>query len=178
MAAIADDLNAIAVTVTSPDGRIEGLVESMRYTKIRFLHDSYERYYRRCEPEVLAHQLGRGATLMAAAYQKARRAVMRAHGFEQYTALEPPYTSRHREYLQRGAALTAQGSSPGREIQVTTVSLSTFQVSIAADALYHHDEQKFLQLADGAMKDLQRDYQRVHSALRHELYLKYKDRER
>jgi hypothetical protein len=178
MAAIADDLNAIDVTITSPDGRIEGRAESLKYITLRFLQNSYERYYRHRDAELLAHQLGRGATLMAAAYQKARREVMLAHDFERYTNLQPPYSSRHREYLQRGAQLTARGSSPNQEVQVTTVSLIDFQVSIASDVLHDHEEQKFLQLANGAMNDLQAAYRRAHTDLRHKLYLKYKDKER
>jgi hypothetical protein len=178
MAAIADDLNAIVVTATSPDGRIEGRVESLKYITLRFLHDSYERYYRHHDAELLAHQLGRGATLMAAAYQKARREVTFAHSFERYTMARPPYSSRHREYLERGARLTARGSSPDQEIQVVTVGLIDFQVRIVPEVLYHHEQQKFLQLANEAMKDFRQNHQRVHTELRHELYLKYKGRER
>nr|MDT0656784.1 hypothetical protein [Micromonospora sp. DSM 115978] len=178
MAGIADDLNEIVAIATSPDGRIEGRVESLKYITLRFLHDSYERYYRLHGAELLAHQLGRGATLMAAAYQKARREVMYAHGFERYSTMRPPYSSRHREYLESGAKLTAQGSSPDREIQVTTVGLIDFRVKIGPEVLYHHDQQKFLQLANEAMKDLRQEYRRVHTELRHDLYQKYKDRER
>jgi hypothetical protein len=178
MAAIADDLNAIVVTATSPDGRIEGRVESLRYITLRFVHDSYERHYRHHEAESLAHQLGRGATLMATAYQKARREVMRAHSFERYSTLRPPFSSRHREYLERGAKLSAHGSSPDQEIQVTTVGLLDFHVSIAPDVLERHEERRFLQLADTAMRDLQADHRRGNTELRHELYLEYKGRER
>ncbi|MEV0901437.1 hypothetical protein [Actinoplanes sp. NPDC049802] len=178
MAAIVDDLHAIVVTATSPDGRIEGRVESLRHITLRFVHDSYEQYYRRCDAGTLAHQLGRGATLMATAYQKARREVMRVHGFERYSPLSPPFSIRHREYLERGERLTAHGCSPGREIEVTTAGLLDFSVSIAPDVLDRHGEQGFLRLADTAMKKLQEDHQRAHTELRHELYLKYKDRER
>jgi hypothetical protein len=61
---------------------------------------------------------------------------------------------------------------------VTTVSLIDFQVSIAPDLLHDHEERKFLQLANGAMNDLQADYRRAHTELRHELYLKCMDKER
>jgi hypothetical protein len=176
MAGIADDLNAIVVTVTSPDGRIEGRAESPQYITLRFLYDSYELYYRHEGAELLAHQLGRGATLMAAAYLKARREVMRSHGFERYTALSPPYTSRHREYLERGATITAHGSSPDREIEVTTVGLIDFQVRIAPDVPAQHPSPEFLRMADTAMRDLRQDYQRALSELRHELHLKHKER--
>jgi hypothetical protein len=178
MAAIGDDLNAIDVTVTSPDGRIEGRAESLKYITMRFLYDSYESYYRDRGPELLAHQLGRGATLLAAAYQKARRQVMHAHSFERYSAVRPPDSPRHREYLERGAKLTARGSSPDQKIQVTTVALIDFQVTIAPRVLFDHDEQAFMQLAHGAMNDLRQDYERAHTELRHELYQKYKDRAR
>ncbi|WP_436519626.1 hypothetical protein [Actinoplanes sp. HUAS TT8] len=178
MNTISNDLNEIAVTVTSPDGRIEGRAESLRYRTLRFLHDSYEGYYRHRDPEVLAHQLGRAATLMAAAYQKTRRQVMLAHGFERSSAIRPPFSSRHREYLDRGMTLTAQGSSPDREIQLMTTGLIEFHVDIKPDALERHNEQGFLHLVDRAMDDLQAGYQRVHTALRHELYLKYQGRER
>ena len=57
MAAIADDLNAIDVTVTSPDGRIEGRAESLKYITLRFLHNSYERYYRHRDAELRQHVL-------------------------------------------------------------------------------------------------------------------------
>ncbi|MDI6104924.1 hypothetical protein QLQ12_40695 [Actinoplanes sp. NEAU-A12] len=178
MAAVADDLNAIVVTATSPDGRIEGRVESLQHITLRFVQDSYERYYRHRGPESLAHQLGRGATLMAAAYQKARRAVLRVHDFERYSALRQPFSSRHREYLERGAKLTAHGTSPDREIQVSAVGLIDFDVSIAPGVLERHEARSFLQLAGAAMNDLRADHQRAHTALRHELYLRYKDRER
>lgn len=177
MAAIADDLNAIVVTVTSPDGRIEGRVESLQHITLRFVHESYEQYYRHRDAESLAHQLGRGARLMAAAYQKARREVMRVHNFERYSTLRQPFSSRHREYLERAAKLTAHGTSPAREIQVSTVGLLDFHVSIAPDVLERHEERRFLQLADAAMTDLRADHQRAHTELRHALYLRYKDRE-
>jgi hypothetical protein len=177
MADIADDLRAIVVTATSPDGRIEGRVESLEHITLRFVSDSYEQHYRRRDAESLAHQLGRGATLMAAAYQKARRGVMLRHGFERYSALRPPSSSRHREYLERGAAITAHGSSPDQEIQVTAVALMDFRVSIAPDVLDRHEERTFLQLAEKAMSDLRADHQRAHAALRHELYRTYKDRQ-
>jgi hypothetical protein len=44
--------------------------------------------------------------------------------------------------------------------------------------LHDHEEQKVPQLADGAVNDLQADYRRAHPELRHELHLKYKDKER
>ncbi|GGN44465.1 hypothetical protein FHR83_004511 [Actinoplanes campanulatus] len=178
MATIADDLNAIVVRASSPDGRIEGEVESLRHITLRFVHDSYEGYYRDRDAVTLAHQLGRGATLMAAAYQRARRVVMRAHSFERYSELSPPFSPRHRDYLERGARLTAHGSSPDGEIVVTTVGLLDFHVSIAPDVLERHDEREFLQLADRAMRDLQVGHQQAHTELRHEMYLKYRDRER
>lgn len=166
------------MTVTSPDGHLDGRAESLQYLSLRFLHDSYEHYYRNRDPELLAHQLGRTATLMSTAYQKARREVMLAHEFERSSVMEPPFTSRHREYLERGAQITARGESSGREIQASTVGLVEFHVSIKPEVLDHHGEKAFMQLADQAMNDMRADYQRVHSALRHELYLKYKDRER
>jgi hypothetical protein len=177
MAAIAGDLRAIVVTATSPDGRIEGRAESLEHVSLRFLHDSYDQYYRHRDAESLAHQLGRGATLMATAYQKARRAVMLTHGFERYSVLRPPFSSRHREYLERGPEITAHGASPGREIQVTAVGLTDFRVNIAPDVLDRHEERAFLQLATSAMNDLRADHRRAHAALRHELYLKYKERQ-
>ncbi|BCJ40590.1 hypothetical protein GCM10010168_74220 [Actinoplanes ianthinogenes] len=177
MGSIEHDLNAVVATATSPDGRIEGRTESLQYRTLRFLHNSYERYYRSRDAELLAHQLGRVATLMAVAYQKARRDVMLAHGFERSSAMRPPFTSRHREYLERGATLAARGSSPGDEIQVTTTGLIAFEVSVAP-GLERHDEQAFLRFADQAMNDLHADYQRVHTALRQELYRKYKGRAR
>jgi hypothetical protein len=178
MGTISNDLNEIASTVTSPDGYVEGRAESLQYLSLRFLRDSYERYYRHRDAELLAHQLERMATLMSTAYQKARREVMLAHGFERSSAMRPPFSSRHREYLEQGPNLTAQGGSPDREIQVTTVGLIEFHVSIRPDVLERHGEQRFLQLADGAMNNLRADYRRAHTALRHELYLKYKGRER
>jgi hypothetical protein len=178
VAAIADDLRAIVVTATSPDGRIEGRVESSEHLSLRFLHDSYEQYYRRRDAESLAHQLGRGATLMAAAYQKARREVMLAHSFERYSARRTPFSARHREYLERGPEITARGSSPDQEIHVTAVGLMDFRVSIAPDVLDRHGERDFLRLADAAMNALRADHRHAHTTLRHELYLKHKDRER
>jgi hypothetical protein len=178
VAGIADDLNGIVAIATSPDGRIEGRVESLQYITLRFLHDSYERYYRHQGPELLAHQLGRGATLMAAAYQKARREVMYAHDFERYSTMRPPFTSRHREYLERAGKLAASGGSADRKIQISTVGLIDFHVEIDPEVLYDRDEQAFLQLANEAMRDLRQDYRRAHTQLRHELYQKYKDRER
>src|SRR5512142_3522521 len=175
MAGVAEDLDNVVVTVTSPDGRIEGRVKSLRSVSLRFLFDSYERYYRHRDAEVLAHQLGRGAMLMGAAYQKARREVMLAHGFERYSVARPPYSPRHREYLERGAELTAYGSSPNAEIRVRTVGLVDFRVRIAPDVLARHDGGAFMQLAKGAMSDLQANYKRVHTELRHELFLRYKD---
>lgn len=176
MGLIADDLGAIVVTATSPDGRIEGRVESLEHVTLRFVHDSYEGYYRHRDAEALAHQLGRGATLMATAYQKARRAVMLAHGFERYSTVRPPLSSRHREYLDRAAELTAHGSSPGGEIRVTAVALTDYVVSIAPDTLDGRDERMFLQIAHAAMSDLRADHRRAHAALRHELFLKHRDR--
>jgi len=178
MAAIADDLNAIVVTTTTPDGRIAGRVESLEFITLRFLHDSYEQYYRYRDAETLAYQLGRGATLMATAYQKARREVMRAHSFERYSAVSPPSSPRHREYLDRGAELTVHGSSPDGEIRVTAVGLIDFRVSIAPETLERHDERGLLRLADTAMKSLQAAHGRAHGELRHELHLKYRDRHR
>ncbi|WP_203896244.1 hypothetical protein [Actinoplanes xinjiangensis] len=153
-------------------------MESLEYITLRFLSDSYEQYYRRRDAESLAHQLGRGATLMATAYQRARRAVMLTHSFERYSSLRPPFSSRHREYLERGAEIRSRGGSPDREIQVTAVALMEYHVIITPDVLDRHEERGFLQLADAAMNDLRADHRRAHTALRHELYLKYKDRER
>ena len=115
--------------------------------------------------------------MMATTYQKARRAVMLAHRFERYTALRPSSSYRHREYLERGAEIIARGSSPDREIQVTAVALTDYEVTIAPDVLDRHGERQFLQLADAAMSDLRADHRRAHAALRHELYLKHRDRQ-
>ncbi len=178
MGTISNDLHEIVVTATSPDGHIEGRAESLRYLSLRFLHESYERYYRHRDPELLAHQLGRAATLMSTAYQKARREVMLAHDFERSSVMRPPFSSRHREYLEQGPKLTARGGSPDREIRVTTVGLLEFHVGIRPGVVERHDEQSFLSLADSAMNDLRADYQRAHTALRHELFLKHKGRHR
>jgi hypothetical protein len=147
MGAIADDLRGIVVTATSPDGRIEGQMESTEHITLRFVGDSYENYFRRGEAEALAHQLGRGATLLATAYQRARRAVMLAHDFERYSLLRPPFTARHREYSERGAGLTAHGSSAGQEVRVWAVALTEFRVALGSDLLDLHEERAFLQLA-------------------------------
>jgi hypothetical protein len=178
VANIANDLNEIAVTVTSPDGRIEGRAESLKYLSVRFLHGSYEHYYRHRDPETLASQLARAATLMSTAYQRSRREVMAGHGFERYSTMRPPFRTRHRELLERGAHLTARGSSGDGGIQVTTTGLVDFQITIGRDVLDRHDEKGFLQLANRAMDDLRADHQRALSDLRHELYLRYKGRER
>ncbi|GAA2700047.1 hypothetical protein [Actinoplanes palleronii] len=178
MGTIANDLNEIVVTVTSPDGRVQGRAESLQYLTLRFLHDSYEGYYRHRDAAVLAHQLGRAATLMSTAYQKARREVMSAHDFERSSVLQPPFHSRHREYNERGLKITAQGGSPDGEIRVTTTGLLDFDVRIRHDVLDRLGERPFLQLADQAVHHLRADYQRVHTELRRELYLKYQGRER
>ncbi|HWS34085.1 MAG TPA: hypothetical protein VN408_15240 [Actinoplanes sp.] len=176
MSAIANELNAIVVTATSPDRRIEGRVESMQYITLRFRHDSYEQHYRHRDVETLAHQLARGATLMATTYQKARREVMAAHGFERYSTRRPPFSSRHREYLERGARLTAYGSSSEQEVRIMAIGLLDFDVRIAPGVLDRCGERDFLRLADSAAKDLQAEHRRVHAELRHELHAKYKDR--
>jgi len=115
---------------------------------------------------------------MGTAYQKARREVMQAHGFERYSAARPPYTARHREYLRRGAELTARGGSAKDEVRVKTVGLIDFEVRIAADVLDRHDEREFMLLANSAMNDLQATYKQVLANLLHELSLKYQDKER
>lgn len=173
-----DELDAIDVTVTSPDGRIEGRMRSLNKVAFRFLHDSYEKYYRHKAAELLAYQFERGAMLLSAAYMKARREIMRRHGFERYTEGRPPYARRHREYLERGAKLVAEGSTADGRIKVRTRAMAEFKVRIDPVIPKRCDQAEFLQLANGAMIALNQEYRRVHSELRHELYLKYKDRER
>ena len=178
MADLLADLAAVDVTVTSPDGRIEGRMRSMDKIAFRFLHDSYEKYYRVRDAELLAYQFARGSTLLAAAYLRARRTIMARHGFERYTPGRPPESARHREYLERGARLVAEGSSPGGGIRVRTRGLVEFKVAIEQAVTRDRAMPEFLNLANSAMIALNKDYRRVHSGLRHELYLKYRDRER
>jgi hypothetical protein len=102
---------------------------------------------------------------------------MLAHGFERYSAALPPYSARHREHLERGAEITARGSSPRDEVQVRTVGLIDFEVRIGDGVPRRHGEQEFMPLADTAMMDLQANYQQLLAGLRHDLHLKYKDRE-
>ena len=61
---------------------------------------------------------------------------------------------------------------------MTAVALTDFRVGIASGVLDRHDERGFLQLAEAAMSGLRADHRRAHTALRHELYVKYRDRER
>ncbi|BEL03475.1 hypothetical protein Q0Z83_016660 [Actinoplanes sichuanensis] len=60
---------------------------------------------------------------------------------------------------------------------MTAVGLMDFHLRIAPEVLDRRDERGFLQLADAAMSDLRADHRRANTALRHELYLTYKDRE-
>lgn len=175
MGTITQELNGIEVTVTSPDGRIEGHMRGLRSVAFRFRFNDYEDYYRRGDAAVLEHQLGRGATLLANAYIKARREVMKQHGFTPYTDWNPPETRRHRELLEKGAELVARGTSGNGEIRAKSRALREFKVKIEPAVLRTVDQAGFLRLANITMANLRQDYDRVLKELRHQLYLKYKD---
>lgn len=139
----------------------------------RFLYDSYEVYYREGDPALLAHQLARGATLLALAYIKARRAVMDAHGFDRYTAVDPPISPRHREYLERGAELIADGESADGRIRVRTRAMQDFKVRLAPETFRTFNQTHFLVAANSAVVDLKTNYTQVLRELRHELRARY-----
>ncbi|GAA4905961.1 hypothetical protein LX16_3438 [Stackebrandtia albiflava] len=175
MGDVTDDLKDITVTVTSPDGRIEGHMRGLRSVSFRFRFNDYENYYRHGDVAVLEHQLARGATLLATTYIKNRQEVMRRHGFTPFSSSRQPTTRRHREYLEKGAELKATGGSAGGEIRARTRAMRDFKVKIDPVVFRRCDQAEFLQLANAAMVGLRKDYDQALKSLRHTLYLKYRD---
>lgn len=167
MGELGDRLDAMVVQASSPDGQINVSVRGQgELIDIAFRAGAYRRY----REEELAHQLSRLATLAFTRYRREEQEIIDAAFGESVNDELSEYGAERRRYNEALERLTAVGASGDGAVQVRTVGLVTWTVSIAPGTLDRCTEQEFLAEARTAVGALLARYQAGVLALKDEIY--------
>ena len=140
MGRVADGLNTVTVTVTSPDGFVKAQVKAKQPKHLLFRPGSFDAY----ERIGLEHQLGRLAGLCFVGYQRAVREITDTAGLR--VPLDPKHarTPEQRGYLEELATLTVIGPKKDRPIVFGINGPTAWRCRIAPNILQEYPEPEFV----------------------------------
>lgn len=166
MSIIADRLDNMDITVSSPDGNIDGRYRRRGELTLEFRGNAYERY----RQHTLEHQLARLATLLWTGYQREYdTAVSEVVG-------HPVKDERHlwdanrRRYREAQRETAASGMSAGGRVYVENTGMLTWHVVIRDGTLGELAAAEFASECVSAFGALMNDYRSKMAALRAEHY--------
>lgn len=159
MGRIADNLAALNVTATSPDGNIKAKVQHPGVITLGFRPDTYPRY----TETGLEHQLARLCTLGMTGYTRAFRIAIEAPDKR-----DERWDARDRRYREELDTMVNDGMSAGRRVKVRATGMMSWQVKIKPGTVEELDEPLFVAECDSAMESLLADHRRQVIALKHE----------
>lgn len=154
MGSVADRLDSMVVTVSSPDGQITATLSNGDQVTFGFRPGSYERYPER----TLEFQLARLAASIWVGYQRGyRRALDDAAGAAVSTDGMVRGSKRDR-FRQDQAQLVAEGTSTSGRIRASSQGLMHWRVTIASGAVRALTEDEFLAEVGEAARSLLANY--------------------
>jgi hypothetical protein len=164
MVRLSDHLTRLAVTVSSPDGRLTAEVRHPDRIAVRFGAGAYRSY----RPDALSHQLALLATLTWTRYRRGYLAVLDEYlgGLIDDGDADP----QDREYWHRLTDIAAAGRSAGGEVAVRSRALVHWEFDIGEGALNSLREHEFVAELCGAVHMLVADYRARLILLTDEVY--------
>jgi hypothetical protein len=136
---LADRLDSMQVTSTSPDGQIAGVLRNRTEVFIAFRPGSYGRY----SESVLADQLGALARLLWAGRTREYYAALSEAFGETITGESPAISERDRYYRAAREELVAEGLSSDGLVYVGVQGMRTWAVRVAEGTIRELDEHEF-----------------------------------
>jgi hypothetical protein len=156
-----DPLDALTVTVRSPDSLIEAEVDSRYRVKLRFRRGSLRNYVE----FTLEHQLSQLSRLAWVAYQREHRAAVEASG-----RIVNDWDPKRREYREALAQIEVTAISDGGYVEAGSVGLERWTCRIQPGALAQLSEDRFAAEAESAVANLITQYQHRVALLKDEYF--------
>jgi hypothetical protein len=161
---VADQLEDLSVTVSSPDGNIEARVTGGQARSLGFREGAYQRY---SESE-LAHQLARTATLLFVGHDRGVQKIMEDAGLHRPRGPAQAIDDAQRRYLAELPNIYATGLGPRELVRFEATGLVQWRCDIAEGAIRYLSEHEFIAEVIGAAQDLLRDHRYETALLRNE----------
>lgn len=151
MGQVAERLDSMTIRAQSPDGNVTLTLHKRTQVELSFREYSYEEY----DESRLGRQLEAAARGLTDACRQARRAVVaEANGQEQLPEAVSHWNAQRRRFQAERDELAVAGFSRDGRIEITTVGLHEWYVSIESGALDDLSESAFVAMADSAVADL------------------------
>lgn len=133
-------IDAMKVTVRSPDGRVQARLTGGKYLEVGFARGAYHDY----DEALLEHQLSQLAKLLWTGYQRGfDQAVDEATGGRAGRSDEEHWDANERRFATEVSKLVAKGVSPGNCVKAETEGMRNWRVRIRDGTLDRLDEQTF-----------------------------------
>jgi hypothetical protein len=161
---VAERLEDLSVTVSSPDGNIEAQVRGAQARSLLFREGAYQRY---SEAE-LAHQLARTATLLFVGRDRTVQEIMEKAGLHRPRRPSEAVDEAQRRYLIELPQIHATGVGPRELVRLEATGLMHWHCEIAQGTLRYLSESEFLAEVMGAGQALLRNHRYETALLRNE----------
>lgn len=164
MGEVAERLEDLSVTVSSPDGNIEARVRGGQARSLRFREGAYPRY----TEAALAHQLARTATLLFVGHDRGVQEVMDKAGLHRPRRPSAAIDEAQRRYLAALPEIYATGVGPRELVRLDATGLMHWRCEIAQGTLRFLSEPEFIAEVMGAGQALLRHHRYETALLRNE----------
>ncbi|CAM3532018.1 hypothetical protein [Stackebrandtia soli] len=165
MGQVADDLKALIITATSPDGDIKCTLKG-REAKFGFRPGRYHAY----DERALESQLGRLLTLMSIGYRRGHSDVMRRAGLVSILRAEDAHDEAQARYLRAAAELSTVGRTARNIVRFKATGMREWRCRVLDGALSTLSEEDFVTEAQESGRALIQDYRRQIRFLRDECF--------
>jgi hypothetical protein len=163
---LAEQLAALTVNVTSPDGGIQARSRGGALALIAFSPSAYPRY----SETDLAHQLARTATLLYVGHERAVQQTMEAVGLRRATEPSHARDEAQRRFLEAVQKISVTGSGSRELVTFEIAGMASWHCWIAAGTLEHLPEQAFIDEVTGAARDVLRKTRLEKAWLKNECF--------
>lgn len=165
MGLVADELEALTVRVSSPDGNIQGELKG-RAVRFAFRPGTY-RNYREAD---LEHQFARLMTLLSTGYRRGHGQVMSRHGFTSIVKPSDTEDAGTRQYLDGMVNMRLSGATSKRLLRLRCTGMRDWRCRIAEGALGKLSQSELVAEAEAAVLALIDDYLEQRLFLKDEVF--------
>jgi hypothetical protein len=166
MGDLRDEVRAIHVRVSSPDGAIEAELTDRTQMTLSFARGFYDR----CDESDLERRLGALATLLWTARMRRYWEVLSQDAGERITGEPKPISPRAVAYREARDALVANGRSADSRVSLSVEGMRRWTVRVQPGTVRAIDEYAFAAAAGEAATELIQDQYRKIAALKLEIY--------
>jgi hypothetical protein len=164
MGEVADRLESVTVTVSSPDGNIEAHVVGGQPRSLTVRAGAYQRY----SESDLAHQLARTAALLFVGRDREVQQIMEDAGLHRARQPSEATDEAQRRYLSALPHIYATGQGPRGLVRLEATGLVQWHCDIAEGTLRQLSESEFVAEVMGAARDLLQNHRYETALLRNE----------